>query len=150
MTAAPGKPPSPPTSGPHLVLYDGTCGLCHGLVQFVLPRDPRGRFRFASLQGPAATRHMEPFGGAHSGLTTVCVVTNYQREDRACRVKALAALFVLGSLGWPWRAVSILGLLPAPWLDWGYDLVARNRHRFFGRRETCRLPRRQAASLHEP
>ena len=141
MTAAKGSSPNPSPGGPHLVLYDGTCGLCHGLVKFVLVRDPGGLFHFASLQGPAAARHLAPFGGVPSRLTTVYVITNYPRENRACWVKARAALFLFSAIGWPWRAASMLGVLPTAWLDRGYDLVARNRHRLFGRQEACLTPR---------
>lgn len=127
--------------GPHLVLYDGHCGLCHGLIQFVLRWDAAGRFHFAPLQGPAAAIHLARFGGVPSRLSTVYVVVDYQGPQPACRVKAQASLFILGQLGWPWRAVWLAELLPDPWLDRGYDLVARYRHRVAGRPPACLLPR---------
>lgn len=141
MAGAEAQPPKPAGGGPHLVLYDGQCGLCHGLIQFVLPRDPGGRFHFASLQGPAAATHLARFGGVPSRLSTVYVLTNYRGDAPGCQVKARAALSILGSLGWPWRAVSWLAVFPTVWLDRGYDLVARNRHRILGRREACLMPR---------
>lgn len=125
---------------PHLVLYDGECGLCHGLVRFVLPRDPAAAFHFAALQGPAAERHLARFGGRTPELTTVFVVANYRQPDPLCLVKARAVLFVFRSLGWPWRFVAVLGLLPTSWLDRGYDFIARHRHRLFGRRDACLIP----------
>ncbi len=140
MAAAKRLSPARP-DGPHLVLYDGHCGLCHGLVQFVLDRDAGGRFHFASLQGPAAATHLARFGGVPSRLSTVYLVANYREDKPKCLVKARAALFILVSLGWPWRAVLLLGVLPTGWLDRGYDLVARHRHRVLGRRETCLMPR---------
>lgn len=133
--------PAPIGDGPHLVLYDGECGLCHGLIQFVLPRDPRGVFHFAPLQGPSASIHLAGFGGVPPRLSTVYVVAGYRGDHPERLVKARAALSIAKFLGWPWRAALVLAVFPTAWLDWGYDLVARNRHRFLGRRETCLMPR---------
>ena len=141
MASAGTQPPKPPPVGPHLVLYDGECGLCQGVVQLVLPRDAGGRFHFAALQGPVAARHLAPLGGVPAQWTTVYVLPNYQAANPACLVKARAALFIFRELGWPWRAVSWLGFLPTSWLDRGYDWVARNRYRFFGRHDACLMPR---------
>lgn len=126
--------------GPHLVLYDGQCGLCHAFVQFVLPRDVGGRFHFASLQGPVAAPHLARWGSGLPRLSTIHLITDYRTDHARCLIKARAALFVLGSLGWPWRAAWVLGVLPQRLLDGGYDLVARYRQRILGRRETCVLP----------
>lgn len=123
------------------MLYDGECGLCHGFIRFLLPRDAGGLFHFASLQGAAAARYLAPFGGVPSPLTTVYVVPDYRDNARACWGRSRAALFILGRLGWPWRAARLVGVLPAAWLDLGYDWVARNRHRFWGRQAACLIPR---------
>lgn len=129
-------------SGPHLVLYDGQCGLCHGLVRFVLQRDPRGQFHFAALQSAAAARLLAPTGGLPNTLTTLYVLPDYRQSHAGtCHIKARGALFILRRLGWPWRSAAWwLGALPAPWLDWGYERIARNRHRFLGPRQTCFRP----------
>ncbi len=140
MVGAPGSSTEPSRDGPHLVLYDGACGLCHGLVQFILARDPGGLFHFASLQSPVAVRYLSPFGVLPSQLTTVFVVADYPKPGRSFRVRARAVLFIGRALGWPWRLVSLLGVFPTAWLDRAYDWVARHRHRFFGRRETCLVP----------
>lgn len=141
MTVAEGQSPRTGPGGPHLVLYDGECGLCHGLIQFVLPRDTRGVFHFAALQGPVAAAHLARFGGVPSRPSTVYVVAHYRGDHPGCLVKARAALFIAKSLGWPWRAAAFFGGLPTSWLDLAYDLVARNRHRLLGRRDACLMPR---------
>lgn len=128
------------TSGPHLVLYDGTCGLCHGLIQFVLPRDSSGRFHFAPLQGALAMDLLARFSDASRHLDTMHVITNYRGDVQTHLVKSQAALFVLTTLGGPWRACAPLRLLPRSWRDRGYDLIARHRWRFFGRRDACVVP----------
>ena len=133
--------PRADSPGPHLILYDGSCGLCHGFVRFVLPRDPAGRFHFAAQQGTAATPYLARFGGEHPGLSTVYLITHYTQDQGRCLVKARAAIAVLAALGWPWRLASVLRVFPNAWLDWGYDQIARNRHRVADRRDSCLMPR---------
>lgn len=127
--------------GSHLVLYDGSCGLCHGLVRNVLEHDRPGVFHFASLQGPAGTDQLARFGGRSSDLNTAIVIMNYRGEASAPLTKARAAIFVLTLLGWPWRAATLLRVLPIALLDRTYDLIARNRYRILGQRERCLAPR---------
>ena len=122
------------------MLYDGICGLCDRLLQFVLARDRRGVFRFASLQSPLGKEMVERFGGNSNELTSFYVVANYRSNGARMFGRSRAALFVAGALGWPWKAALSLRLLPAATLDRIYDLVARNRYRFFGRFEHCLIP----------
>jgi predicted DCC family thiol-disulfide oxidoreductase YuxK len=127
--------------GQHLLLYDGVCGLCDHLVQFVLAHDPRGVFDFAPLQSGTGRAAVAREGGDPDALTSFYVVRDYRTANPRSLVKGRAALFVGGALGWPWRAVGIFGLLPTALLNWGYDIVARYRYRVFGRFEQCALPR---------
>lgn len=124
----------------HLVLYDGDCGLCSRLVQFVLKHDRRGVFRFASLQSDVGRTVVERCGGDPNELATFFVVAGYQRPDARALTKSAAALFVAHELGWPWRALQLARVLPQSWLDGGYDRVASIRYAVFGRRERCLVP----------
>jgi predicted DCC family thiol-disulfide oxidoreductase YuxK len=128
-------------SGQHLLLYDGVCGLCDRLVQFVLARDPGGVFDFAPLQSATGRAAVARDGGDPDVLTSFHVVRDYRTAGARSLVKGRAALFVARALGVPWSAAALLGVLPAPVLDWGYDLVARHRYRVFGRFDQCLLPR---------
>ena len=130
-----------PTSGPHLLLYVGTCGLCNDIVRAVLLRDRQGVFHFGSLQSTAGIEALSRFGCDSAGLDTFVAIANYRSPSAACLIRARAAIFVLTSLGWPWRAAAPLGLLPRALLDAAYYLVARNRYRFFPRVEHCLVPR---------
>jgi predicted DCC family thiol-disulfide oxidoreductase YuxK len=127
---------------PHpILLYDGLCGLCNRLNQFVLRHDPDGLFRFASLQSPFAERVLARNGANARDLDTVYVVANYNLPDESLHPRSDAVVFVLTSLGGIWRPAGILvGWLPRWFRDWAYRLVARNRYRVFGRFETCTLP----------
>ena len=128
--------------GHPILLYDGVCGLCNRLVQFVLQRDRSAVFRFASLQSDFAAQLLARHG-ADSNLDTVYIVLNEsppgQRESLLHRSDAV--IFVLTQLGGAWRAAaSLLRLIPQPIRDWGYALIARHRYRVFGRYDACPLP----------
>jgi predicted DCC family thiol-disulfide oxidoreductase YuxK len=126
--------------GEHLILYDGVCGLCNRLNQFVLLRDTHAVFDFASLQSPTARSVLQRLGGNAESLDTVYVVVNYRSESPTLLSKAGAASFVMktlsigGPLSWAFR------MLPDAWLNLGYDLIARNRYRVFGQSESCLMP----------
>lgn len=126
-------------NGPHLLLYDGDCGLCNGLVQAVLKRDRKGVFHFAPLQSQLAAEQLERFA-QRAALDTVVVIPGYKERRSLPLFRARAALFVLSVLGWPWKAAAVLKVVPSGLLDVAYDFVARNRHRFFRKSEVCFLP----------
>ena len=126
--------------GPHLLLYDGECGLCNGLVQAILKRDRNGIFHFAPLQSRLAANVLERFPRRADDLDTVVVIPGYEEQRSLPLIKARAALFVLSALGWPWKAAAVLNVVPSGLLDSAYDFVARNRHRFFRKSEVCLLP----------
>jgi predicted DCC family thiol-disulfide oxidoreductase YuxK len=123
-----------------ILLYDGVCGLCNEWVQFTLVRDSQGKFRFAPLQGETAARILERHGKDPRELDTVYLVLAPDTAEEQLLTKARAILTVLHHLGGGWRLISWLRVLPRPLLDFGYDLVARNRYRLFGRKESCPLP----------
>jgi predicted DCC family thiol-disulfide oxidoreductase YuxK len=125
----------------HLVLFDGECGLCASLVQFVLVRDPAGIFHFASLSSTKGRSMVARHGGDPDDVSTMFVVVDYRTALARPLARSRAALFVLRALGWPWSLLATFGLLPTALLDRLYDLVARNRHRVLRRREWCPTPR---------
>lgn len=124
-----------------VILYDGECGLCDRFVQYVLGRDRAGLYRFAAQQSDLAAEVLRRHGRDPAALSTVVVVLDMGQTTERLLMKARAALFVLMSLGGPGRWLAPLGWLPTGLLDFGYDLVARNRHRVFGHAASCRLPR---------
>jgi predicted DCC family thiol-disulfide oxidoreductase YuxK len=130
----------PAGRGRHLVLYDGVCGFCNRMNQFVLARDARALFDFASLQSPSGHRILQRFGKRAADLDTFYVVENYQSTAPSLLSKSSAALFVVRTIGGPWRWLAVLGGLPTALRNAGYDFVARRRYRLFGRSEVCMLP----------
>ncbi|MBM3773432.1 MAG: DUF393 domain-containing protein [Acidimicrobiia bacterium] len=126
--------------GRHLILFDGVCGLCDHLVQFVLKRDRRALFRFAALQSRVGREAVAQACSDPSVLTTMYVVADFQSGDRRTLTKSEAALFVADQLGWPWRLALAARVVTRPVLDRVYDLVACLRYRAFGRFEHCMVP----------
>jgi predicted DCC family thiol-disulfide oxidoreductase YuxK len=117
-----------------LIYYDGLCGLCDRFVQFVLRRDRAARYRFAPLQGSTAQGRVPATLDPRASETVIL-----EEEDRF-RVRSDAALAILSGLGGAWRLTALLRVIPRPVRDAVYDVVARNRHRWFGRRAECRVP----------
>jgi predicted DCC family thiol-disulfide oxidoreductase YuxK len=124
-----------------IILYDGVCGLCNRLNQFVLRRDPDGIFRFASLQSGPAARILARHGANPGDLNTVYVVLDHDLPGEHLLLRSDAIAFILRQLGGLWKPLGLLGqLIPRPLSDWAYGMVARNRYRVFGRSESCMLP----------
>ena len=128
-------------NGHPVILYDGVCGLCNRLNQFVLRRDPGGIFRFASLQSDFASRVLARHGIDPKDLDTVHVVGNYERADERVFNRSDAILRAGRELGGLWSFASRLGsVVPRPLRNLFYRFVATNRYRVFGKYETCMLP----------
>jgi predicted DCC family thiol-disulfide oxidoreductase YuxK len=124
-----------------ILLYDGVCGLCNRMNQFVLRHDRAGVFRFASLQSALAGRILARHGRDAADLDTVYVVVNPDQPDEHLLARSDAVIFVLKQLGGFWGLTGfVLRFKPRFLRDLGYRVVARNRYRFFGRSETCFLP----------
>jgi predicted DCC family thiol-disulfide oxidoreductase YuxK len=140
MTGSPTQPTSV-GEGAHLVLYDGVCGLCSRLLQFLLEHDRRAAFTFASLQSAVGRTILERFGGDPNELASFHVLANYRGTKPQMFSRSSAALFVAGELGWPWKMAGLMRVLPTSILDHVYNVVARNRYRVFGRDEQCLTPR---------
>jgi len=127
--------PGVAVAGRPVVLFDGVCVICNAGVDFLMRRDPRGVIRFAAMQSEAGRR----LGHLHDlpieDLDSFYVVDGTSVFDRSS-----AALHLARYLGWPWRLALAFGIVPRRLRDGAYDVLARNRYRWFGRRQTCRLP----------
>lgn len=126
--------------GEHLILYDGVCGLCNRLNQFVLARDKGAIFDFAAIQSPLGRAILLHFGKEPDHLNTFYLVSNYRSSEARLLSRSGAALAVLENLGSPWRWLRVMKVLPQALPDWGYDLIARHRYGWFGQTESCILP----------
>src|SRR5688572_26227157 len=127
MTDSSGQPASAGEDA-HLVLYDGVCGLCSSLLQFLITHDRRGVFAFASLQSATGRAVVEGLGGDPTELTSFYVLANYRTRYSRIFARRKAALFVASQLGWPWKAAVIARVLPGAVLDRAYNVIASNRY----------------------
>jgi predicted DCC family thiol-disulfide oxidoreductase YuxK len=116
-----------------IVLFDGVCNLCNGVVQFVITRDPQARFKFASQQSEAGLEllrlHHLP------EMTSVVLI-----RDGKALLKSDAVLEIARLLPAPWAWAVVFKFVPRSVRDFVYDLVARSRYSIFGRRDACWLP----------
>ena len=119
-----------------VLLFDGVCNLCNGSVQWVLRHDARAQFRFAALQSDTGQALLCRFGLDSAQLDTVVLVDG----DRIF-LRSDAPLEVARRLGGGWALLYIFKVLPRPLRNAVYDWVARHRYRWFGREESCMLPR---------
>ena len=124
-----------------IVLYDGVCGLCNRLVQFLLKRDHKDLLRYASLQSDFAEIVLKRHGLNPKDLDTVCVVLNHGESNERVLTRSDAILHLGKELGGIWSIGAACGRILPHWLrDSLYRFVARNRYRVFGKYDTCMLP----------
>lgn len=131
----------PATPAPYLgpdecvVLYDGACKLCNGVVNFLIRHDPQQRLRLAPVQSPEGQALLKWAGLPQDEFHTIAVIVNqrvYVRSD--------AFLYIMRQLPAPWPLLSLLGIFPRFLRDWAYNRIALNRYRLFGRYDHCLLP----------
>ena len=118
-----------------LVLFDGVCNLCSGSVQFIIKRDPQMRFRFASLQSPTGQQLLKKFNLSHTAMHSIVLVTNNHYAERSD-----AALEIARHLSGGWPLFYFFKIIPRFIRDAVYNLIARNRYRFFGKKDACWIP----------
>jgi predicted DCC family thiol-disulfide oxidoreductase YuxK len=118
-----------------VIIFDGYCVLCSRSAQFVLRHDARGQFRLLAAQTPLGRALY-----VHYGLDPVDYQTMILIADGVPAFKSEAGIRIAQRLGFPWSLAVIMRILPRSWRDRLYDVLAHNRFRVFGRRDTCYLP----------
>ena len=119
-----------------IIFFDGVCNLCNGFVDFLVGHDDRKggpSFKIASLQGQTAAQKLPV--QMRDQLNSIVLLAGGQTYT-----KSAAVWRIFARLPWPWRAFFVVQLIPPSVADWLYDLVAKHRYNFFGKKESCRLP----------
>lgn len=124
-----------PSSDHSIVLFDGVCNLCSGAVQFILKRDPGGKFKFASLQSDVGQQFSIKLGIDPASLRTIILIKGEKHF-----LKSDAALEIARSLSGLWPLLYVFKVIPRFIRNPVYDWISRNRYRWFGKREMCWLP----------
>lgn len=120
---------------PDILLFDGVCNLCNGAVNFIIDRDPKGHFKFAALQSDFGQEKLEELGFDQEDFDSLVLLS----EDKVYK-KSSAALRIAKKLKGLYPLLYAFIIIP-PFLRHAlYDLIARNRYKWFGKRETCRMP----------
>ena len=118
-----------------VILFDGVCNLCNGLLNFVIQRDPKATFRFAAIQSPPGQAWLKKLNLPTDDLDSFILIEG----DHFYR-KSTASLRVLRRLGWFWVSFYALIIIPTPIRDFVYDIIANHRYKWFGKRDRCLIP----------
>lgn len=119
----------------HIVVFDGVCNLCAESVAFILAHERDDSIRFTTAQSETGRALLSEFGLDPENLSTFVFI-----EGGTAHVRSDAALEVAQHLRLPWRMLRVFRIVPRRLRDSIYRLIARNRYRWFGKRESCVAP----------
>jgi predicted DCC family thiol-disulfide oxidoreductase YuxK len=118
-----------------VIVFDGFCNLCNASVDFVMRRDVNGLFQFAPNQSEAGEVIV-----SQADLNEIEADTIVLWEDGSTYVRSTAVLRIARRLPFPWKLAYVFIIIPRPIRDFFYRMLASNRYRLFGKRDTCRIP----------
>lgn len=128
-----------------IIVFDAVCVLCTANAQFVLNADKKGQFRLAAMQDPVGAELMRA-----NNLDPIdpesFVIVDAEQDGGRVWTSSDAVLHMWSALGWPWRVGAVFKLIPRFIRDPIYLMIARNRYRWFGKREECWVPSPEQAS----
>jgi predicted DCC family thiol-disulfide oxidoreductase YuxK len=125
----------------HVVIFDGVCNFCNGVVTFIINRDPAGIFAFVPMQSRLAHELMNRHNINTIGMDTFLLIKNEQ-----CFVFSSAALEISKDLTGFWYVFTVLKIFPSRFRDFFYKTLARNRYKLFGKQENCLVPDEEVKS----
>ncbi|WP_332694991.1 thiol-disulfide oxidoreductase DCC family protein [Halalkalibacter lacteus] len=117
-----------------IILFDGLCHFCHGSVQFIIKRDSTCTFAFASLQSKTGKELINKYNIPEDTNSLVLI------DGDSYYVKSAAVLRICQKLRAPWKLLSFFRIVPSSIRDFIYDVVAKNRYKWFGKKEICTIP----------
>ncbi|WP_424963726.1 thiol-disulfide oxidoreductase DCC family protein [Ekhidna sp.] len=118
-----------------IILFDGVCNLCNASVQFVIKRDKKKQFLFASLQSDFAEENLPKKYISSNALQSIVL-----KDGDHIKTKSTAALTIARRLSGLWPMLYLFIIVPKFLRDWVYDIVARNRYKWFGKKDQCMIP----------
>jgi len=131
-----------PQKNTSIILFDGVCNLCNSSVQFVLKHDENKNFLFASLQSDAATKILLQLNKkSFKNFDSIVLVENGQLY-----FKSTAALKIAKNLNGFIQILYVFIIIPIPIRDFLYDIIAKNRYKWFGKKDKCIKPNKEIAS----
>ena len=124
------------------IFFDGVCNLCTGSVQFIIKHDPKHYFRFASLQSELGQQVLQQFNLRSEEFGSFILL-----EEGKIYTKSTAALRVTKKLDGLWPVLFSFMIVPPFIRNWVYSFIAKNRYRWFGKKESCWLPNVELSNL---
>ena len=118
-----------------IILFDGVCNLCNSSVQFIIKRDKKEQFLFASLQSDYAKEHLPDELSDSKALQSIVL-----KEKDEIKTKSTAALTIARHLSGVWPILYAFMIIPKFLRDWVYDIIAKNRYKWFGKKDQCMIP----------
>ncbi len=119
-----------------LVLFDGVCNLCDASVQYIIKHDKDDVFRFTALQSELGENILKKFDIDRSKTDSLLLYS----EENGISVKSTAALKIASNLGFPRNLLIIFLIIPTFMRNWVYDYIAKNRYKWYGKKEECMIP----------
>lgn len=123
-------------NGKKIILFDGVCNLCNNSVLFVIKRDKKDVFRYASLQSEVGQQLVHERGIDTSQVDSIILI----EPGVAYFTKSDAALEIAQHLGGLWKLSAVFTWVPKSIRDVVYDFVARNRYKWYGKKDACMVP----------
>jgi len=124
-----------PVNNPPIILFDGLCNLCNRSVQYVIRHDPAAIFKFASLQGEAGQQLLKEYGLTANNMNSFVLI-----KDNKVYTRSTAALTVAKQLKGISKLLYGFIIVPAFIRNAVYDLIAKNRYKWFGKKDSCMVP----------
>ncbi|WP_378174951.1 thiol-disulfide oxidoreductase DCC family protein [Aquimarina sp. SS2-1] len=122
--------------GKKVILFDGVCNLCNGAINFIIKRDKNDVFRYASLQSEIGKKLAQERGIDASKLDTILLIEPSMKYYH----KSTAALRIAKQLSGGYPLLSVFLILPKFLRDCVYDIISKNRYKWFGKKESCMIP----------
>ena len=119
-----------------LILFDGVCNLCNSAIQYVIKHDRDDTFLFAPLQSEVGKKVISKYNIDTDKTDSILLYSN----ENGLSIKSTAALKVAKHLGFPRNLLTIFFIVPPMIRNWVYDFVARNRYKWYGKKEECMIP----------
>ncbi|MEC4115915.1 thiol-disulfide oxidoreductase DCC family protein [Myroides phaeus] len=119
-----------------IILFDGVCNLCDNTVQKVIKADKNDQFRFASLESEIGKQILDYIGVDRQKMDSIVL---YQ-PGISYYLKSQAAFKIASYLGLPYSLINIFSVFPKALTDIGYDFIAKNRYKWYGKKESCMIP----------
>jgi predicted DCC family thiol-disulfide oxidoreductase YuxK len=125
-----------------IVLFDGVCNFCNASVRFIVKRDKKDLYRFASLQSDLGKKMTVERGIDSSKVDSIILI----EPGHAYYIKSTAALEICKDLNGLYPALSLFLFIPESFRNLVYDYIAKNRYQWFGKTETCPMPSKEEQS----